>query len=711
MHPKLADSLEGRGINDLYLHQATAYDLSQQGKDLLVVTGTNSGKSLCYQLPTLQMALTEPAGKALYLFPTKALAQDQVLRMNELGKGLGVRVGAYDGDTPKHLRSQVRGMANVVVTNPDMLHIGILPSVEPWSKFLKSLRLIVIDEAHVYRGVFGSHVGNVIRRLLRICEWYRNRPQIIACTATIGNPEELFESLTGRKAELIDEDGSPRGRRSFAFLSPPELPNGTRLSPNVAAAEVMLSLAAADQKTLAFSRSRVGAELILKIVRDKSEKAGLDPKHFESYRAGYTPKERRQIEEALFKGKLKGISATNALELGVDIGSLDAVVLNGYPGSISSFWQQIGRAGRGTKDGLAVYIAHEDPLEQFFLRDPSLLLEQRTESVTLQPSNATILRHHLLCAAYERPIKPSEMPMFGETALELAEEMDMEGTLAYQHGVFIYPAFEAPAPKVNIRGADSKQVQLLVEGQEIGTMEWWRALTNAHEGGIYLHRGQTFRVTSLDLDMGVAHLVAAEVDYYTQPVVESLIEPRITIRTQTLGDCEVVLSGMHITDTMRGYRVRALDGGRILDTVEVDLPPHEFDTLGIEWRLPHFDVEDDPSQTLVLVHSLEHALTSVAPIWAGCDPRDLGSAWFLTMPGSLQPGLGIFDRVPGGVGLAEKLFSILPQWVEAAWRLLDSCDCEDGCPMCLLSPRCECMNDLLSKRLALKWLDSQRVGE
>jgi DEAD/DEAH box helicase domain-containing protein len=711
-HPQLAEKLTELGLSDLYSHQALAYDAFAGGRDVIVTTGTNSGKTLCYNLPAIQTCLSEPVAKCLYLFPTKALAQDQLGKLEELLPGPHLRVGTYDGDTAKTQRSAVRRLSHIILTNPDMLHVGILPGHENWAKFLKSLRLIVIDEMHVYRGVFGSNVGNVLRRLLRLCEWHRSRPQIIACSATIGNPGELFERLTGRKGTLIDEDGSPNGKRTFVFWNPPELGNGQRLSANVATSEILASLTESNMRTLAFSRARVSAELVLRYTRKRVKEGGtVKPETIESYRAGYTIKERRQIEQALFKGKLLGLSATNAMELGVDVGALDAVILNGYPGTASSFWQQAGRAGRGRRDGLAVFVAHDDPLEQFLVRKPQMLLQARNESVGANPENPQILSQHLLCAAHERPIAPSELSRFGQKAIEVAEGLDRSGELEFRAGLFFYPSFEPPALRVNIRGAGGEQVRLMLDQQELGTMERSRALTSAYEGAIYLHRGATFLVTSLDLEHGIAEVVPFEADYYTQSISQSVLDPRVVFRDAPLGRrASAGLAGVTVTDMVTGFRKKSLDGDTVLGIEMLDLPPTTYDTICIRFDLPELDDEQDMAAQIGGIHGVEHALMAVAPFLAGCDRGDLGSAWYTVFPDTMRPAVFVFDKTPGGVGLVERLFESLTGWMRAASQLLTSCDCEGGCPACLYSPRCEASNEALDKAGAVRLLRSLDRG-
>lgn len=702
MHPLLSERLVKMGLEKLYTHQASAYDAAMQGKDVVVVTGTNSGKTMCYNLPAIQWSLAEPAARMFYLFPTKALAQDQLGKLDELIPGPQIKAATYDGDTSPGQRSSIRRMAHIVLTNPDMLHVGILPGHENWTRFLKSLRLIVLDEMHVYRGVFGSHVANIIRRLLRLCEWHRSYPQIIACSATIGNPDDLFEKLTGRKALLIDQDGSPKARRTFIFWNPPEIGEGVRMSANVVTSEIVGTLAESGLRSLAFNRSRIGAELVLRYTRGRLKNGGLvDPAKIESYRAGYTAKERRQIEKGLFKGDLLALSATNAMELGVDVGGLDAVVMNGYPGTISSFFQQAGRAGRGTRDGLAIMVANDDPLEQFLVRKPDMILRGANESVALNPQNPQILSAQLLCAAHERPISMSELERFGPTALDTAESLDRSGELSFRAGAFYYPSHEPPAFRVNIRGTGGDEVQLVVDNNVLGSMERWRAMQNAHTGAVYLHRGQSYVVQSLDLEIGRAELRPQETSYYTRPTVQSILQQTLELQASQTGKYKVSLTGVKVTTMVIGFTRKSLDGERVLDMEGLDMPATTYDTLAVRFDLPAMDHDEEPQPHLGAIHGLEHALMAVAPILAGCDRGDLGSTWYSVAPDTLQPAVYAFDQTPGGVGLCEKLFDNTGRWIVAAYQLLSTCECIEGCPACLMSARCESMNEVLNKKGAI----------
>lgn len=702
---KLEEALARLGIPSLFAHQARSYDEITAGRDVCVVTGTNSGKSLCYMLPAFDALLKEPAARVLAIYPTKALAQDQLGRFEALRPWPDFRCGVYDGDTPKSQRGTMRKAAHVILTNPDMLHVGILPGHEMWAKFFKSLRLIVIDEMHVYRGVFGSHVACILRRLLRICAWYGSKPRIVGCTATIDNPAELFTELTSRIPVVVDEDGSAQPPKTFAFWNPAGAPTEATPSPNYLSARLLVRLAGEGKRTLVFCRSRIAVELVLRYAREIAQENGHPrPEQLDSYRAGYTPAERRKLERAIHDGKLLGLVATNAMELGVDIGVLDAVVLNGYPGSIAGFRQQCGRAGRGTRPGLAIFVAHEDPLEQYFARDPESLILSHSERVSLNPGNPNILEPQLQCAAHERALDPTEAEAFGAKSLEVVESMDRAGTLVFQRGRFYYPFHEAPAPKVDIRGAGGETVTLMAGIEPLGTMERWRALQYAHEGAIYLHRGGSFVVKRLDLEGGNAQVEPFDGPYYTQPVLQTLVEPLFSIEAFQLGRLKVELGSVRVTDMVLGYRKRAIEGGQVIETAELELPPTAFETVGMRIDLPPIEAEEEIPLAAPGVHGLEHALIAVAPLIAGCDRSDLGSAWFAIFAATLAPAVYIFDRFSGGMGLSEKLFEGSADLFVAARRALEGCNCLGGCPKCLYLSRCEIANDALDKAATLAWL-------
>lgn len=669
----------------------------------MAVTGTNSGKTLCYLLPALQRCFEEPSAKALFVFPTKSLAQDQMGKVSEWIEGTNLMAGVYDGDTPRRQRGPIRRLAHLVATNPDMLHMGILPGHENWIRFLKSLRIVALDEIHSYRGSFGSHMAWVVRRLLRLCAAYGSHPQLVACSATVGNPAQLFGALTGRDAEIVSEDGSPRGRRTFYFVNPPPDDQGRTPSRNHLTAKIVAELAAQNVRTMAFCRSRLGVELVLRYAREIADSRGEPaPDQLESYRSGYTPAERRRIEQDLFQGRILGLATTNAMELGVDIGGLDVVVMNGYPGTVASFWQQAGRAGRAARDGAAVFLAADDPLEQYLANSPSTLLGSELEEVALNPENAAIAEGQLLCMAHERPIAPSELLAISEPALTVAERLDGSGELELKAGRFYYPSYTPPAANVNIRGSGRDEVTLWVGSEQLGTMERWRSFQYAHPGAIYLHRGATYRVEILDVEDRRAQLEPIRPEHYTQSIVQAIVQPLVVIREAPAGRGRIRLCSLKLTTDVTGYRVRSLDGDRVLGEFPLDLPPTTMETVGVRIDLPSAASNEPTEEELGAVHGVEHAALAIAPVLAGCDRSDLGAAWYGIMPDSGTPSVFVFDQVPGGIGLSERLFERWPEWLAGARRLLEGCPCEAGCPRCLYSARCEAANELLDKRAAIE---------
>lgn len=694
--------LEDLGISRLYSHQAKAVESALRGRDVMVVTGTSSGKTLCYNLPVLHHCATEPLARALYLFPTKALAQDQLGKLEELAGRSGPRVGVYDGDTARDVRSMVRREAQIVLTNPDMLHVGILPQHELWTKFFRSLRTVVVDEAHTYRGVFGGHVGWVLRRLLRLCAWHGSHPQVIACSATVAEPSQLFAGLTGRVPVVVDEDGSPRGEKALILVAPSDPESPETVSPNVESARILADMAARGVKAMVFCRARVSTELVVRTARKYLEGKGLDPALVDSYRGGYTAEERREIEGRLFRGELLGLATTNAMELGVDVGGLDAVVMNGYPGRLSSFWQQAGRAGRAGRGGLAVMLAHADPLEQFLAHSPDLIFDRGVEASTPSVWNPMIVSSQLRCAAYERPVGFDEVAEWGVEAV--AEGALAADDLREAQGRLFYPSHEAPASKVNIRGAGGDGVRLMVDGEALGEMEYWRALQGAHAGAVYLHRGESYLVTGLELDRRVAILERAKTDYYTAAIVQSVVEPGVVVETAVRPGMEVQFLGLEVTTAVTGYRKMRLDGQTVLGEEALALPPQSFSTVGVRVDFDGDWLSILEPETMMVVHSLEHALMALAPLRAGCDRRDLGSAWYAVAPDTMRASLYVFDDTPGGLGLSERLFREFGGWLGDTVKLLEGCGCEDGCPLCLLSSNCEAGNEPLGKRVTLRWL-------
>jgi len=697
MHPVLQQRLREIGIERLYSHQAAAFDLASANKDVVVTTGTGSGKTLCYNLPVLHALLSEPAAKALYLFPTKALTQDQLGKLRELTPP-GIEMQTYDGDTPRSERAAIRRKAHIILSNPDMLHTGILPNHASWTKFLKNLRFLVLDELHAYSGVFGSHVALVISRLLRLCAWHGNHPQIISCSASIRNPLELFRSLTGREAELVERDGSPRGVRMFVFWNPPSIGEGYRKSSIAETARLMSTLVRMGVRALVFSQSRIASELVLSYAKKELEEASPAlSKVIESYRGGYTPQERRQIERRLFHGEIFALSTTNAMELGVDIGSLDAVVINGYPGSVSSLRQQGGRAGRGAKDGLAIFVARDDPLEQFLMRHPEIAWEGKAESVRIHPGNPYVLAPHLICAAHEKPISVSELDAFPPQSLDMLESLEKEGTLERRSGMWFFPRSESPAAEIGLRSS-GREFTIFSNGKVLGSLEEWRAYHSAHEGAIYMHRGENYLVTNLDLRAGKVEVENVTADYYTQSLVTTSVYPEGQIRKKEFSGGGMIYLTLKVTNSVDGYLKKSLKTNEVISREALDLPPYSFRTLGLCFDVRCCDEEDQ--NWIYGVHALEHLLIALAPVVARCEPRDLGSAYYPFWLPTMSPAIFVFDSVPGGSGICEALYAESEDWLAHVKEQLMNCHCREGCPSCILSPRCPYSNQSLSKAFA-----------
>ena len=706
LHPSLDEYLKSSGIERLYSHQAAAVNLALEGSHVIVVTSTASGKTLCYNLPVLHTQLTTPHKNALYLFPTKALAQDQLRKLNEFKLADGPRFGIYDGDTPTSERAKIRRNCHTILTNPDMLHVGILPNHTSWAEFFHNLAFVVIDEMHVYRGVFGAHVGNVMRRLRRICRHYGSVPQFIACSATIGNPAELMAKLTGVKAETVDDDGSPSGEKWFAFWNPPYIGQGERKSANSEAAALFLKLVSTGIRNITFTKARVVAELIYRYALAAIE----DPRLAERimcYRGGYTPEQRRKIERGLFNGELIGVTATNALELGVDIGDLEACVLTGYPGTIASTWQQAGRAGRGQRSSLAILVALDNPLDQYLMRNPSYLLDAKNERAILDPYNAYILAEHILCAAYETPITELDLPLFGPDAERILAAIEESKQLTRGDTRWYWSGSGRPASNVNIRstGANAFVIRDLARPDStLGTADEAAAFHVLHEGAVYLHQGESYVVQKLDVAEKAAYVAAQEVDYYTVPrsLTDVRIEHELAGHPQGLGTLH--FGEIAVTTQVTGYWKRQLMTDVTLESFDLDLPPRSFGTMALWLTL------DNPIPAEVLdrnlgldggIHGLEHSLIGMMPLYAMCDRLDIGGASHSRHPQTALPTIFIYDAHPGGVGISEAAYSKADELLAATLEAVGQCPCPEGCPSCVQSPKCGNNNFPLDKQAAI----------
>ena len=713
LHPALLECLREAGIARLYSHQAQALEAAWRGPTI-VTTGTASGKSLCFNLPTLDTLLRDAKARALYLYPTKALAQDQARAIGALGLSAAqIRPAIYDGDTPREARNEIRRKANIVLTNPDMLHLGILPHHESWAALFSNLAVVVVDEAHTYRGVFGSHVANVLRRLRRIAAAYGTEPRILLASATIANPLELAERLTGLEGvTLIDEDGSPSAGRRIAIWNPPVTDEalGVRRSALGEGAELLARLVAEGARTICFVRSRKGVELLSRITRDELERigAGALSELVMPYRAGYTPAQRREIEQRLMAGELRAVVTTDALELGIDVGVLDAAVVVTFPGTIASLRQMWGRAGRRQR-GLALYVAGEDALDQFFARHTDDFLDRPVESAILDHESEEIHLAHLLCAAHEGPLSERDAEFFGPRTLAYLERLEGLGELRAKDGRFVLRRRERyPAGEISLRSASHSSFAIVdcASGEVLGTTEAARAFSTLHPGAIYLHLGRSFHVRELDLETQRALVEPFDEDWYTQPKRETDTQiERLLDRREALG-VNLSFGRVLVTETVLAYQRRRLSDHREIDLTALDLPATRFATQAMWFELDAGVLGGFPPELLLgSLHAVEHAQIAVLPLLAMCDRWDIGGLSTNAHPQTGGPTIFIHDGHPGGVGITRIAFAQFETLVGDAHRLISECRCRDGCPSCVQSPKCGNLNEPLSKGGAQELLE------
>jgi DEAD/DEAH box helicase domain-containing protein len=698
LHPRVREALEAQGVDELYAHQADAWEAAARGDHLIVTTGTASGKTLAFNLPVLDALAREPKRRALYLYPTKALAQDQLRAVGAL-KLPKLRAAIYDGDTETERRWQVRKWANLILSNPDMLHVGVLPHHDRWGDVLTNLSYVIVDEAHVYRGVFGSHVANVLRRLRRLARVYGAEPQFLLASATIANPGELAGSLIGAQATVIGDDAAPRAERTVALWNPPltdeEL--GLRASPLGEASRLMAELVSRGLRTLCFAKSRRAAELIHRFTADRlGDDSALSP-----YRAGYTPAQRREIERQLLEGELLGVSATNALELGIDVGLLDCVLSVGFPGTVASLRQQWGRAGR-RGHGLAVLVASEDALDQYFMREPETLLGRRVEAAILDHENPRVLDGHVRAAAFEAPLDEADRAVLGEAALERAAALP---ELRKTKAGFVWAGRDYPAARVSLRSTGPEAFTIVdgSTGTLLGIVEQERAYSTVHEGAVYLHLGESYRVAALDLAARAALVEPFSGDYYTQAKKETttaIVEPQ---RVEPRLGLELAFGRVVVTEQVIGYQKKSIQTQESLELVALELPQTEFETEAI-WFLPESEMleglEQEP-RLLGSLHAAEHSLIALLPLWAMCDRWDIGGLSTNLHFQTGRPTIFVYDGHAGGVGITERGFEAFEGWVEDTAKLLAGCPCERGCPSCVQSPKCGNLNEPLDKVGAL----------
>ena len=706
------------GSDRLWTHQAEAIDLVHAGHSVVVATGTASGKSRCYQIPIAESAARlGNTGTALLIFPTKALAQDQLRSFHSHGFP-EVVAGTYDGDSTPEQRSWVRSTANVVLTNPEMLHAGILPGHARWATFLSRLDHVVIDELHILRGVFGTHVSHVLRRLRRLCHHYGSDPKFIFTSATIGEPATLATQLCGVPVTEVNNDGSPRGERTIVMLNPPivDEAQGLRTSANAESSSVGAELIKRGHRTIVFCRSRRGTELV---TGDIARRLPADASNsVRAYRAGYLAAERRTIEHELFEGSLRGVVATSALELGIDVGGLDACVLNGFPGTVASMWQQIGRAGRGQQRSAAFLVAGDDQLDQWIMSHPTELLNRQPERAVINPTNPFILGPHLACAAFEKPISHDDDQYWGDALDDGIRDLVLDDRILLKPSgvgspLAVYAGQGRPTRAIGLRSGSADELQIVrKDGSIVGTVDSSRACAVVHPGAIYLHQGKPYQVARLDLDDRVATVENADGEHYTQARTKVDISVvRADERTMWGGGAsgvEVCVGEVEVVSQVTGYQRREVRSRRILANEVLDLPPSTLRTRAFWYVIPVDQIERaglDASQVPGALHAAEHAGIGMLPLFTICDRWDVGGVSTPWHAGAGGPTIFIYDAHPGGSGIAELGFQEQDRHLRATRDAMATCGCSDGCPSCVQSPKCGNGNEPLDKHGAVALLD------
>jgi DEAD/DEAH box helicase domain-containing protein len=708
----------GRGVAAPWSHQARAATLAHQGRHVVISTGTASGKSLAYQLPILCALAADRRARALYLSPTKALGHDQLRTAAALTETIDrladLAPASYDGDSPAEVRRFAREQSRWVFSNPDMIHLSMLRNHARWALFLRNLRFLVVDECHYYRGIFGSNVAMVLRRLLRLCARYAAAPTVIFASATTASPGMTASELIGQTVEEVTDDQSPHGARTVALWEPALRADATgehgapvRRSAGAEAARVMADLVAEGARTLTFVRSRRGAELTA--LGARARLADTAPELVDgvaSYRAGYLAEDRRALERALADGELAGLATTNALELGVDIAGLDAVVLAGFPGSVTSFWQQAGRSGRRGQSALVVLIARDDPLDTYLVHHPEALLDRPMEMVVIDPSNPYVLGPQLLCAATELPLTDAEVRMWGAT--DVAAALVDDGLLRRRgSGYFAAPGVD-PHPAVNIRGSGGDQIAILEAetGRLLGGVDAGRAPLSVHPGAVYLHQGETYVVDTLDFDDGVAFVRAEDPGYSTYAREVTDITVTGPGERSVFGDVTLGLVPVAVTNQVIGYLRRAA-AGEVIDFVDLDMPTRTLETVAAMYTVTPDALQRngiDWSAVPGALHAAEHAAIGLLPLIASCDRGDIGGLSTAIGPDTGLPTVFVYDGYPGGAGFAERGFRQAATWLSATADAIEACECPQGCPSCVQSPKCGNGNEPLDKRAAVQVL-------
>jgi len=694
MDERLKDVLAKRGIHQLYTHQVHSLEATARGEDVVVVTPTASGKTMCYNLPVLSAILKDPDARALYLFPTKALSADQVSELYEMIEetGADIKTYTYDGDTPAAARKAVRQAGHIVVTNPDMLHSGILPHHTKWVKLFENLKFIVIDEIHSYRGVFGSNLANVLRRLMRLCDFYGSKPQFILCSATIANPAELAQTLTGRPVTLVDDNGAPMGERHFIFYNPPVVNRqlGIREGSIPVTRFISGMLLKNGIQAITFARSRLTVEVLTRYLKDMVRDPLGNAGRVRGYRGGYLPRERREIERGLRAGQVDAVVSTNALELGIDIGALDACVMCGYPGTIASAWQQAGRAGRRKGTSLVFFVASSAAIDQYIVNHPDYFLHKSPENALLNPDNLYILLSHFKCSAFELPFADGEAFGNAPGAEELKEYLSDAGILHHVEGKYHWSAEDFPASEISLRSAASENFIITditdpANHRVIGEMDRFTAPMLLHENAIYLHEGRQYQVEKLDFDACKAFVRSVETGYYTDADLNinlSLLD--IEKEEAFAGDAAAALGEIKVTALVTMFKKIRFDTHETLGFGHVRLPETDMHTTAAWWTLPDKLAAAFSSDTLKNgMMGIANLLRIVCPLYLMCGPQDIAVVYQVKSPLTDKPTLILYDNCPGGIGLAQKAFGMRDVLLAKALQVAEDCPCEYGCPSCV----------------------------
>lgn len=705
---RIKAALQKRGIGELYSHQYTAYETLQKGENIVAVTPTASGKTLCYNLPVLQSVAEDDSNRALYIFPTKALAQDQKSELNEIIEEMGIDIKSYtyDGDTSPSIRQVVRKAGHIVITNPDMLHSAILPHHTKWVSLFENLKYVVIDELHTYRGVFGSHVANVIRRLRRICKFYGSNPQFICTSATIANPKELAEQLTGAPMRLIDDNGAPSGRKHFVFYNPPIVnqPLNIRKSATVEVNHLAKEFLKNKIQTIVFARSRVRVEIILSHLQELV-KNQISSKAIRGYRGGYLPKQRREIERGLRQGEIIGVVSTNALELGVDIGQLQVCVMTGYPGSVASTWQQAGRAGRRHGEALILMVAGSTPIDQYIVQNPEYFFDRSPESARINPENLIILVDHLKCAAYELPLKEHEE--FGPLDVKDILEYLVEERVIHQNGDTFYWANQSfPAGNISLRSASQENVVIIDQSETanvkiIGEMDRFSAMTLLHDEAIYLHEGVQYQVEKLDWDHKKAFVRQVDVEYYTDANLAVQLKVLEIDKTKKREKSSIHYGDVSINILPSIFKKIKLSTFENIGSGPIYLPEEELHTSAAWLELQEIDETLGEKVLEQLLLGISNVLQHVVPVHVMCDRNDIHVVAQIKAAHTQKPTIFLYDHYPGGIGLAEDVYNRFDQVKEAAKNLIKKCICKDGCPSCIGTE----IEGISAKRRSIEVLD------